>query len=236
MQARDVMVSPVITVRASATVRHVASILLKHRISAVPVVDDGKVIGVVTESDLLHRTEAGTERPYSWWLGLLTGDAQMASDYVRSHAVKVNDVMTREVVTTGPETPLHEIAMLLEKHGIKRIPIVDRNDQLVGIVSRANLLQAVGDCPSQARNRTLRFRDPAEISCRDSAAAVGPHIQPECDRAKRRRRSLGLCSVRRRARGGSGRRGGNSRRCPSQRSPSRNTDAGVLRRTPHNLT
>ncbi|MCP1972665.1 CBS-domain-containing membrane protein [Bradyrhizobium elkanii] len=144
MQARDVMVSPVITVRASATVRHVASILLKHRISAVPVVDDGgKVIGVVTESDLLHRTEAGTERPYSWWLGLLTGDAQMASDYVRSHAVKVNDVMTREVVTTGPETPLHEIAMLLEKHGIKRIPIVDRNDQLVGIVSRANLLQAV---------------------------------------------------------------------------------------------
>lgn len=67
----------------------------------------------------------------------------MASDYVRSHAVKIADIMTRKVVTAAPETPLYEIAMLLEKHGIKRIPIVDKADRLVGIVSRANLLQAV---------------------------------------------------------------------------------------------
>ncbi|MHC2309739.1 CBS domain-containing protein [Bradyrhizobium elkanii] len=84
MQARDVMVSPVITVRASATVRHVASILLKHRISAVPVVDDGKVIGVVTESDLLHRTEAGTERS----LFLVAG----APDRRRTNGVRLREV------------------------------------------------------------------------------------------------------------------------------------------------
>ncbi|MTV15458.1 MULTISPECIES: CBS domain-containing protein [Bradyrhizobium] len=144
MQARDVMVSPVIAVDSNATVQRVASLLLQHRISAVPVVGkESELVGIVTESDLMHRTEAGTERPYSWWLRLLAGDAQMASDYVRSHAVKIADIMTREVVTAGPETPLHEIAMLLEKHGIKRVPIVDGTGHLLGIVSRANLLQAV---------------------------------------------------------------------------------------------
>ncbi|MFB9263302.1 CBS domain-containing protein [Bradyrhizobium erythrophlei] len=144
MQARDVMISPVTTAGTTATVRQVAKTLLEHRISAVPVVDgDGKLVGIVTEGDLLHRTEAGTERPYSWWLRLLTGDAQMAADYVKSHAVKVSDIMTRQVVTALPETPLHEIAMLLEKHQIKSVPIINKVGQFVGIVSRANLVQAV---------------------------------------------------------------------------------------------
>ncbi|PDT78424.1 CBS domain-containing protein [Bradyrhizobium sp. C9] len=159
MQARDVMVSPVITVGADATVRQVASTLLQHRISAVPIVDaGGRIVGIVTEGDLMHRAEAGTERPYSWWLRLLAGDAQMASDYVKSHAARVKDIMTREVVTAAPETPLHKIAMLLEKHQIKRIPIVARDGQLVGIVARANLLQAVASA-----GRKL------EISLSDSA-------------------------------------------------------------------
>ncbi|HEV2153915.1 CBS domain-containing protein [Bradyrhizobium sp.] len=144
MQARDVMVSPVITVDANATVREVAQLLLARRISAVPVVDaDNKILGIVTEGDLIHRAEAGTERPYSWWLRLLTGDAQLATDYVKSHAVKVDDIMTRDVVTAAPETPLHEIAMRLEDNQIKRVPIVNQLGQLVGIVSRANLLQAI---------------------------------------------------------------------------------------------
>lgn len=144
MQARDVMISPVITVGTTATVRQVAKILLERRISAVPVVDSaGKMVGIVTESDLMHRTEAGTERPYAWWLRFLTGDAELAADYVKSHAVRVGDIMTRTVVTADPETPLHEIAMLLEKHQIKRVPIVNKAGELVGIVSRANLIQAV---------------------------------------------------------------------------------------------
>lgn len=144
MQAHDVMIAPVVTVGANATVREVARILLERRISAVPVVDaDNKILGIVTEGDLMHRTESGTERHYAWWLRLLTGDAQMATDYVKSHAIKVEDIMTREVVTATPETPLSDIAMLLEERQIKRVPIVNKQGQLVGIVSRANLLQAI---------------------------------------------------------------------------------------------
>ena len=144
MQARDVMVSPVITVGKSATVRDVAKILLEKRISAVPVVDDaGKVVGIVTEGDLIHRAEAGTERPYSWWTHFLAGDATMAADYAKSHARRVEDVMTTDVITATPEMPLHEIATLLEERHIKRVPIVNKEGNLVGIVSRRNLIQVV---------------------------------------------------------------------------------------------
>ncbi|QOZ53929.1 histidine kinase [Bradyrhizobium sp. CCBAU 53338] len=159
MQARDVMMSPVVTVGPNATVRQVAQMLLEHRISAVPVVDaDNKVLGIVSEGDLLHRTESSTERSPSWWLRLLTGDADLASDYVKSHSIKVQDIMTRDVASAAPETPLHDIAMLLEEHQIKRVPIVNKEGQLVGIVSRANLLQAIASA-----------RPKLEISLPDSA-------------------------------------------------------------------
>ena len=144
MQARDVMVSPVITVGKSATVREVATILLEKRISAVPVVDDaGKVVGIVTEGDLIHRAEAGTERPYSWWTHFLAGDATIAADYAKSNARRVEDVMATEVITATPEMPLHEIATLFEERHIKRVPIVNKEGNLVGIVSRRNLIQVV---------------------------------------------------------------------------------------------
>lgn len=143
MRARDVMVSPVITVKPNASVKEVAKTFLDRRISAVPVVDDqGKLVGIVSEGDLMHRSEAGTERQRPWWLLALTGGEALAAEYVKSHARKVADVMTRNVITATPDTPLHEIAALLEKNSIKRVPIV-RDGGLVGIVSRANLIQAV---------------------------------------------------------------------------------------------
>lgn len=144
MKARDVMVSPVITVGENETVRDVAKLLIAKRISAVPVVDGaGKLVGIVTEADLLHRAEAGTERPISWWLSLVSGDRALADDYVKSHAMKVKDVMTRDVKTAGPDTPLYEIADLFEEQHIKRVPIVSKGGDLAGIVSRANIIQAV---------------------------------------------------------------------------------------------
>jgi len=143
MHARDVMVSPVITVKSSATVKEVAELLLKKRISAAPVVDDqGKLVGIVSEGDLLHRAEAGTERHRSWWLQGLLGDDVLAAEFIRAHARKVSDIMTKRVITASPETPLHELAGLMEKNAIKRVPILE-NGQLVGVVSRANLIQAV---------------------------------------------------------------------------------------------
>lgn len=144
MLARDVMVSPVVTVGLNASVRDVAKTLLDKRISAVPVVDGkGKVVGIVTESDLMHRVEAGTERHRSWWLEAFTGQWEAATDYSKSHATKVSDIMTREVITARPDTSLHDIAELLEARHIKRLPIVSADGALVGIVSRANLIQAV---------------------------------------------------------------------------------------------
>jgi CBS domain-containing protein len=144
MKARDVMVSPVIVVGENETVRDVARLLIAERISAVPVVDSaGKLVGIVTEADLMRRVESGTERPYYWWLPLLTGDQTIAADYVKSRAGKVKDVMTRDVKTAAPDTPLHEIADLFEESHIKRVPIVGKDGDLVGIVSRANIMQAV---------------------------------------------------------------------------------------------
>jgi CBS domain-containing protein len=144
MKARDVMVSPVITVQENATVRDVARLLIEKHIGAVPVVDDtGCLVGIVTETDLMRRAEVGTERPYSWWLHLLTGDQTVELNYIKSHAIKMKDLMTREVQTAEPETPLHEIADLFEENQIKRVPIVSKGGDLVGIVSRANIIQAI---------------------------------------------------------------------------------------------
>ncbi len=149
MKARDVMVSPVITVQPSASVGEVAKTFLERRISAVPVVDDqGKLVGIVSEGDLMHRSEAGTERRRSWWLEAFTTGETLAAEYVKAHARKVADVMTHPVITAAPDAPLHEIAALMEKNSIKRVPIVT-DGRLVGIVSRANLIQAVAGARKQ---------------------------------------------------------------------------------------
>jgi len=143
MKAADVMVTKVITVRPDSRVEDVADILLANHISAVPVVGkDGKILGIVSEGDLMRRAEVGTGHHHPWWLALIAGRNVLANEYVKEHARKIADVMTKDVVTAGPETPLHELAILLERHRIKRVPIV-QDRRLVGIVSRANLLQAL---------------------------------------------------------------------------------------------
>lgn len=151
MKARDVMVSPVITVNPGALVKDVAKLLLEKRISAVPVVDEGgKILGIVSEGDFLRRVETGTERQRSWWLRLLVGDETLAAEYSKSHARKVADVMSRYVVTAAPDTHLSEIASLMEKNSIKRIPIIS-NGRIVGIVSRANVIQALASSPIELK-------------------------------------------------------------------------------------
>lgn len=138
--------------------------------------DQGAVIGIVSEGDLIHRVEAGTQRHYSWWLNLLCDKRAMAHDFLKSHAVKAADVMTKRVVTAAPDLPLGEVASLLEKYRIKRVPIVE-NGKLVGIVSRANLLQALAalrrDIPveSKLEDSDLRERVLAEIRSKLWASA-----------------------------------------------------------------
>lgn len=162
MKAADVMVSNVVTTSPEASVQEVAAILLKNRISAVPVVTrGGKLVGIISEGDLIRRRETDTEHHRSWWMQLLLGRTPLAAEYVKSHSHRVSDVMTCNVITVKPETPLREIAALLEKHGIKRLPIL-HNGELVGIVSRANLVQALAtqsqlvDTSAQVDDLTIR--------------------------------------------------------------------------------
>jgi len=143
MKASDVMTTNVVTVQPDVLVKDVADILIKRGISAVPVVNErAELVGIVSEGDLLHRTETDTVQPRAWWLRLLTNEEVLASRFVKANARKVGDIMTRDVIVVGPDASLGEIATLLEKKGIKRVPVV-KDGKLVGIVSRANLVQAL---------------------------------------------------------------------------------------------
>ena len=142
MKAADIMVTDVITLHVDDTVQKAAQVLLDHHISGAPVVDEqGRLVGMVSEGDLIRRAEIGTEKRHSWWLELLTGAEDQVRNFVRAHAVRLKDVMTGDVIAASVDTSLNEIATLLEKHGIKRVPVL-RDGKVVGIVSRANLLQA----------------------------------------------------------------------------------------------
>ena len=143
MRAKDIMTESIVCVNVKETVFDAAELLLGAGVSAAPVVNDqGNVLGIVSEADLIHRAEIATAPRKSWLQRLLGGEATAARDFVSTHARKVADVMTREVVTASDDATLVELVELIEKHRVKRIPIV-RDNKLVGVVSRANLLGAL---------------------------------------------------------------------------------------------
>ena len=147
MQAQDVMTTVVATIRAEANVQEAAKLMLERRVSALPVMDGkDRVIGMVSEGDLVRRTELGTDAPRSWWLRAIAEDA--ARDYLKTHGASVADVMTSPPVTVRRTTSLQEIARLLEKHRIKRVPVLDAG-RLVGIVSRADLVRRLAAAPAR---------------------------------------------------------------------------------------
>ena len=177
MKARDVMGTFIITVGPDLDIRTVAKILVRNGISAVPVVslEEGQLLGIVSEGDLMRRAETGTERRSSWWLDLFSSTKELAEDFVKANARKAKDVMTRDVVTATPGTSLREIANLLEKHNIKRVPIVE-NGALVGIVSRANLVQALASrgevAPSRVQPDDTKLREAVVKSLRKQPGSV----------------------------------------------------------------
>jgi CBS domain-containing protein len=178
MKAVDLMTTNVITIVEDATVQDAAALMLGNRISALPVVDrSGKLVGIVSEGDLMRRAELGTERERSWWLELLTANRDLASDYVKAHGRKVSEVMTRKVVSAPPNTPINTIALLLEKYAIKRVPILDHG-KLDGIVARANLLQALAgmtvETPMRQAAKDAEVRE--EILARLSGAPWRPWL------------------------------------------------------------
>lgn len=147
MQARDVMTRNVITVTPQTSIDEAVRLLSANDLSALPVVEGGRLVGVISEADLLHRPELGTERKYASWIEAVLPAALLARNFTEAHAANVGEIMKPDVVSASEDTPLGEIASLLERHRIKRIPIVD-NGVLVGIVSRSNLIQALASHPA----------------------------------------------------------------------------------------
>jgi CBS domain-containing protein len=168
MRAHDIMTRPVVTITTETSVAEAARLMLERRISGLPVVDKaGAVVGLVTEGDLLRRAETGTDRQRSPWLALLLGPGHLANAYVHEHGRQCGEVMTRKVVTVTPDTLVAEVVHEMERHRIKRVPVV-QNGRLVGSISRANLLKALTDtlsapAPAAASDAAIRKRVLAEI-------------------------------------------------------------------------
>jgi CBS domain-containing protein len=140
MKVSDVMSTAVISVPPTALIAEAARLMLDNHISGLPVVDgSGNLVGIVTEGDFLRRNETGNLRRRPHWLEFCLGPGRLADEYVHTHGRKVEEVMTRKVVSTGENASLGEVASLMERHRVKRLPVL-HGRQVVGIVSRASLL------------------------------------------------------------------------------------------------
>jgi CBS-domain-containing membrane protein len=145
MQARDVMTKDLVTVGPDTTVGDIAALLVSHRIGAVPVVSgDRKLIGIVSQTDLVHRSETGTEKRRKWWLEAFADPDSRAREYVKSHGHRAQDVMTRVVVTVSADASLAEVADVLDTHRIRQVPVVS-DGRLAGMISRADLVRALAE-------------------------------------------------------------------------------------------
>jgi CBS domain-containing protein len=143
MKAADVMTHPVITIAPESSVLQAARLMLLHRISGLPVVDErGQLIGLVTEGDFLRRAEIGTERSRPSWLQFLTSEGRLADEYVHAHGRRVEEVMSRNPHTVSEEASLEEVVRIMERRNVKRVPVLC-DGKLVGIIARADLLHAL---------------------------------------------------------------------------------------------
>lgn len=143
MRARDLMTRDPVTIPPDATLAMVARILGERGFSGAPVVDkDGKLLGMVTEGDLIRRIAAPEDQPRGWLRSFLTPAGRQAATFARTHGQTARDVMTGALVTAEEDTPIERIAKAMEERGIRRVPVV-REGRLVGIVSRADLIRAL---------------------------------------------------------------------------------------------
>ena len=143
MLAGDVMTRKVISVASDASAMQAGALMLKHQISGLPVVDSsGILLGIISEGDFLRRAELGTQRRRPRWLAFLISPGRLASEYVHACGRKVKEIMTPNPYTVTESTPVTEVVQLMERHRIKRVPVVCGR-RLVGIVSRADLLRAL---------------------------------------------------------------------------------------------
>src|SRR5262245_3031146 len=147
MRVKDIMSQPVVTVTPDDTVLTAVRIMLQKKISGLPVVDAaGHIVGMVTEGDLLRRAETDTVRRRPRWIEFFVGPGRLAQEYVHANARTVNDLMSPDVKTIGEDAPLEDVVRMMERHGIKRVPVL-RGHELVGIVTRQNIVRALAHAP-----------------------------------------------------------------------------------------
>ena len=143
MKAHEIMTRDVMTVGSDTSVRDIAALMVEKHISGVPVLtDDGKLIGMVSQSDLLHRAEVGTDRKHKWWFRILADSSALAREYSKAHGLRARDIMSRYVVSVRDDAELRDVADILDKRHIKRVPVV-RGDRLVGLITRGDLVRAL---------------------------------------------------------------------------------------------
>ena len=144
MEAADVMAREIVTVGPETPLTDAIRLMLEHRVSGLPVVDGtGQLVGLLTEGDLLHRAETGTDAVRLGWLQALLARGWMAEHYAHTHGRKVQDAMTRDVLTVGEASPLDDVIRIMESRHVRRVPVVE-GGRLVGIVSRSDLVRALG--------------------------------------------------------------------------------------------
>lgn len=163
MRARDLMTPDPISFPPETPIHVVARAFAERGISGAPVVDaEGRLVGMVTEGDLLRRLAAPADKPESWIAALLAPAAKQADRFARTHGRTAADVMTRGAVSAEEDMPIEKLGQAMEQRNIRRIPVV-RRDRLVGIVSRADLIRALlqpaadldADAPDERIRRDL---------------------------------------------------------------------------------
>jgi CBS domain-containing protein len=143
MRARDLMTTAPITLPPETPLEAVARLFAERGISGAPVVDaEGRLLGMVTEADLIHRLGVADERPPGWLFSLFSPAGRQAAEFSRTHGRTAGDVMTRHLITAEEDTPIEKVAKALEEKGIRRVPVL-RDGKLVGVVSRADLIRAL---------------------------------------------------------------------------------------------
>jgi CBS domain-containing protein len=143
MIAYDVMTANVITDTPDMPITEIAKLLVEHRIGAMPVVTaDGRLLGIVSQTDLAHRSETDTEKRRKWWLSLIADNDARAREYIKTHGKTAKDVMTTVIISVAYDANLADVADALDKHGIRQLPVM-RSGKMVGIISRADIVRAL---------------------------------------------------------------------------------------------
>lgn len=183
MNASGIMTRDVISVGPETPVREIATMMLERRISGVPVVDaERRVLGIVSEGDLIRRPEIETDHAPTGWLSLFLSDEERSRDFVKSHGRVAREVMTKPATCVALETPLDEVVRLMERHRVKRLPVVD-NGKLVGLVTRADLLRTLVSrrpaAPVASSDQDVRERIDAMLRHEDWATSAFVNVQVE---------------------------------------------------------